>query len=273
MWCSRALVARAATSWVAGDSGAASASLRRPPRIARSKLQRRRRQRRRRSGSCGTAPRPRRGRRPRAAVGLAVLAAAHAGVELGTQPFGGEQLPVERRHDERRRALGDRAQRADHHPVELLVRLALQRQLVGGLEHGHPLRRPVEARQHRRQRLDRLGLADDVELRGRGTAAGARGSSARAGRRTATSSCARPWRRRAPCRSRRSAARRCGRPRRACTSAARPPCPGTGGWRSRVRVEPAEAAAAAVERRRWRPAGRASDSSVGRSRSTNTSSP
>ena len=72
------------------------------------------------------------------------LAAADAGVELGTQPLGGQQLPVERRHDERRRPLGDRAQHADHHPVELRVRLALERQLVGRLQHGHPLRRPVE---------------------------------------------------------------------------------------------------------------------------------
>ena len=65
------------------------------------------------------------------------LAAAHAGVELGSQALGGEQLPVERRHDERRRTLGDRAQHADEHPVQLRVRLALERQLVDRLERRH----------------------------------------------------------------------------------------------------------------------------------------
>ena len=218
-----------ATSWVAGDSGAASASLRRPPRIALSRPRRRRRR-------AGTPERQLRHSTPPSSRSkatscgrLAVLAATHARVDLRAQPLGGEQLPEERRHDQWRRSLGDRPQRPDHHPIQLLVRLALEGELVGRLEHGHPLRRPVEAGEHRRQRLDGLGLADDVELACRGTAAGARGSSVRAVRRSATSSCARPWRRRGPCRSRRSAGRRCGRPHRACTSAARRRRRDTGG--------------------------------------------
>ena len=77
-------------------------------------------------------------------VGLGA-AAADARVELGAQALGGQQLPEERRHDERARALGDRAQHADEHAVQLRGRLALQRQLVGGLQHGQRLRRPVEA--------------------------------------------------------------------------------------------------------------------------------
>ena len=163
MWCSRARVASTPTSWVAGDSGAARASLRRPPRTSRSS-----------ASAAGEIAEP----GPAGAAQHATLveveghqrdvrvraAAAHAGVELGPQALGGEQLPVERRHDERRRALGDRAQHADQHPVERRVRLTLERQLVDGLEHGHALRGPVEVGQQRRQRLDRLGLADDVEL-------------------------------------------------------------------------------------------------------------
>ena len=92
------VVARTPTSWVAGDSGTASASLSRPPRMSRSSPSAAGDDRHAASGTCGTAPRPRRRRTPRTStVGLG-LAAAHAGVELRAEPLGRQQLPVERRH-------------------------------------------------------------------------------------------------------------------------------------------------------------------------------
>ena len=163
MWCSSARVASTPTSWVAGDSGALSASLRRPPSTSRSRpsaaglIAR--------PGPAGPAQHPALAEveRHQRHVGLAPPT-AHTHIELRLQPFGGEQLPVERRDDEGRRTLGDRAQHADEHAVQPWVRLAFEGQLVGRLEHGERLRCPVEARQQRRQRFDRLGLADDVEL-------------------------------------------------------------------------------------------------------------
>ena len=91
-------------------------------------------------------------------------AAANARVELGADALGGEQLPVERRHDQRPRPLGDRAQRADEHAVDVRRGLALHRHLVDRLDHRETAGQVVEVAQQRREGLDRVGLADDVEL-------------------------------------------------------------------------------------------------------------
>ena len=214
-----ARVACAATSWVAGDSGTDSASLSRPPSTMRISVERSGAERRAACGSCGTARRPGPCRRPRAGP------ARRSGRRRRARgdAFGGEQLPVERRDHQRAGASRDGAQRADQHAVQVRRRLAVERQLIDRLEQGDAVGHVVEVGDQRGERLDRLGLADDVELGGRGRAAVAHGSSARAGRRTWTSSCEHPWRRRAPCRGARSSARRCGRPRRACTCATPPP--------------------------------------------------
>jgi hypothetical protein len=82
----------------------------------------------------------------------------------GVIPFGGEQLPVERGNDQRAGSPGDGAQRADEHSIEVWRRLALQGKLVDCFEHCHSVGEVVEIGDQRCERLDRVGLTDDVEV-------------------------------------------------------------------------------------------------------------
>ena len=83
---------------------------------------------------------------------------------VGAQPLEVEHLPEESRHHDNRLPRGERAQRAEQHLIEPRSRLALLRDLVDDLEHGDCLREAVEVLSDRAEVVDRLGLADDVEL-------------------------------------------------------------------------------------------------------------
>ena len=156
----------------------------------------------RRARTPGTACRPRRdrtrpARRRRRRRGSA---AAGAAVEHRVEAFEREQLPEERGRDERASAGRERAQRAGEHPVQRRVRLALLGDLVDGFEHRDRVgEQRVLLAQHA-VRLERLGLGHDVELAALVALERDPARSARAGRRTCSSSCGRPWRRRGSCR-------------------------------------------------------------------------
>src|SRR6185369_14003577 len=93
-----------------------------------------------------------------------VAATRDAVVELGTQPFEVAHLPEEGGHDDHRWLRRERAERAEQHLVEPRRRLALLRDLVDDLEHRHRLCEPVEVLADGAEVVDRLDLADDVEL-------------------------------------------------------------------------------------------------------------
>ena len=59
---------------------------------------------------------------------------------------------------------GQRAQRAEEHLEEPRVRLALEAELVGRLEHRHGVGEAVEVVADGPEVVERLGLVDDVQL-------------------------------------------------------------------------------------------------------------
>ena len=93
-----------------------------------------------------------------------LLAAADAAVELGGDALCGQQLEEERSRHQRRVALVDGAQTAHEHVVEPRCGLAVLGELLDRLEQR---RGPTQAGQvltGAAERLDGLGLGDDVEL-------------------------------------------------------------------------------------------------------------
>ena len=157
-------------------------------------------ERRRPAGRSGTAPRPRRGRRPRAAPSA----------PQRTQRSSSGRTPSAASTFQKK------AGTTSGDGCAASVRSAPEQHLV---EVGHRARAPGsswstasssdEARVSRsRSSHERpggsigLGLADDVELAALVEQQASRGSAARAGRRSGSSSCARPWPRPAPCRAR-----------------------------------------------------------------------
>ena len=90
--------------------------------------------------------------------------ALDAAVDHRAEALEREHLQEEARHDERPAVPGQRPQRAEQHLEELRVRLALQPELVGRLQHRHRARQAVEVVADRPEVVDRLGLVDDVEL-------------------------------------------------------------------------------------------------------------
>ena len=94
-------------------------------------------------------------------VGAVALDAA---VGDGAEPLEGEHLQEEAGHDERPAVPGERAEGAEQHLEQPGVRLALEPELVGDLEHRHRVGEPVEVLADRAEVVDRLGLVDDVQL-------------------------------------------------------------------------------------------------------------
>ena len=94
-------------------------------------------------------------------VGAVALDAA---IGDGAEPLEGEDLQEEARHDERAAVAGQRAERTEQHLEQPGVRLALEPELVGGLQHRHGVGEPVEVLADRPEVVERLGLVDDVQL-------------------------------------------------------------------------------------------------------------
>ena len=87
-----------------------------------------------------------------------------AGVEERMEPLEREQLPEERRAHQRAGLGRQRAERADEHPVQRGIRLAVLRDLVGGLQHRHRVGEAAVVLSQRAVGVDGLDLRDDVEL-------------------------------------------------------------------------------------------------------------
>ena len=80
------------------------------------------------------------------------------------EPLEGKDLQEEPGHDERAAVPGQRAERAEQHLEQPRVRLALEPELVGDLQHRHGLGEPVEVFADRAEVIEGLGLVDDVQL-------------------------------------------------------------------------------------------------------------
>ena len=93
-----------------------------------------------------------------------LLTAADAAVEVRVEALEAQQLPEERRGHDRRRALAQRPQRPDEHPVHRRGGLPLLGDLVDRLEHRHRMGEARVALPQRPVRVDRLDLGDHVEL-------------------------------------------------------------------------------------------------------------
>ena len=93
-----------------------------------------------------------------------LAAATDAGVEQRVEALEREQLPEERGAHHRRRVGGERAQRADEHPVQRGVRLALLRDLVDGFEHRDRMGQAAVVLPELAVAVDGLDLGDDVEV-------------------------------------------------------------------------------------------------------------
>ena len=95
----------------------------------------------------------------------------HVGAVALDAPVGDGAEPLEREHLEEE-ARAPRADRCDRRARgarraasgTARVRLALEPELVGGLEHRHGMGEPVEVLPDRPEVVDRLGLIDDVQL-------------------------------------------------------------------------------------------------------------
>ena len=98
-------------------------------------------------------------------------------------------------------SLGQRAQRADEHPVQRGVGLALLGDLVGGLEHRDRVGEAAVVLAERAVGVDGLDLGDDVELAAPVALQRdvARGLEPR--RRSGSPACACPWPPPGPCRA------------------------------------------------------------------------
>lgn len=97
-------------------------------------------------------------------LGIDDFLARHAGVELRTQTFCGEEFPQERWDDDRRRSREQGPTSTGEHAIDLRNRLAIGNQLIHGFQDGDALGHGIEISEDRGIGVDGFDLIDDVEF-------------------------------------------------------------------------------------------------------------